>query len=83
MLVKVGPRGQITIPKSYRESLNIDPGDNVMIVESEGELHLRPITETIFDMRGIIQVEEPQDLEAVLEETKRRVARKIVESDNE
>lgn len=83
MLVKVGPRGQITIPKSYRESLKIAPGDNVVIVESEGELHLRPVTETIFDMRGIIQVDEPQDLEAVLEETKRRVSRKIVESDNE
>lgn len=83
MLVKIGPRGQITIPKSYRKSLNLTPGDSVVIIEAEGQLHLRPVSETIFDMRGIIQVDQPQDLEVVMEATKRRVARKIVESENE
>ena len=79
MIVKIGPRGQITIPKSFRKSLNISPGDTLFITEVGGQLHLRPVTETIFDMRGIIPVDEPQDLEAVLETTKRKVARKIVD----
>ena len=80
MLVKVGPRGQITIPKAYRKSLNISPGDSIVITEVDGQLKLRPVTETIFDMRGVISVNEPQDLEAVIETTKRKVAQKIVAS---
>jgi AbrB family looped-hinge helix DNA binding protein len=83
MLVKVGSKGQITIPKSYRKSLNITPGDSVIIIESEGQLYLRPVSETIFEMRGIIQVDEPQDLEKVLETTKQIVSRKIAGSENE
>lgn len=80
MLVKVGSKGQITIPKSYRKSLKISPGDSVIIIESEGQLHLRPVSETIFEMRGIIEVDEPQDLEEVLERTKQIVSRKIAGS---
>lgn len=83
MLVKVGSKGQITIPKSYRKSLKISPGDSVIIIESEGQLHLRPVSETIFEMRGIIEVDEPQDLEEVLERTKQIVSRKIAGSENE
>lgn len=82
MLIKVGPRGQITIPKSYRKSLNIEPGDSVVIIQAEGQLYLRPVPETIFNMRGAVQVSVPQDLEAVLEETKKIVARQIAGSLN-
>ena len=83
MFVKVNSKGQITIPKSYRKSLNISPGDNAVVTESEGQLILRPVSETIFDMRGVIEVDEPQDLEAVLETTKQNVAHKFVESGKE
>jgi hypothetical protein len=34
-------------------------------------------------MRGIIQVDEPQDLEEVLEKTKQNISRKIAGSENE
>jgi AbrB family looped-hinge helix DNA binding protein len=80
MLVKIGPRGQITIPKSLRKSLGIKPGDSVTIVQKGDELALRPVTETIFHLRGGIQVTHPQDFEELRERAKQHVANKVLEA---
>ena len=39
---KVGPKGQIVIPKVFRESLGIKPGDEVLMEIKEKELHIKP-----------------------------------------
>ena len=39
---KVGPKGQIVIPKVFRESLGIKPGDEVLMEIREKELRIRP-----------------------------------------
>ena len=39
---KVGPKGQIVIPKIVRESLGIQPGDEVLMEVREKELLIRP-----------------------------------------
>jgi len=39
---KVGPKGQIVIPKVFRESLGIKPGDKVLMEIREKELRIRP-----------------------------------------
>lgn len=80
MLVKIGPRGQITIPKSLRKSLGIKPGDSVTIVQKGDELTLRPVTETIFDLRGSIQVTEPQDFEELRNRARTHVAKQVIEA---
>ncbi len=54
MLIKVGPRGQITIPKRMREALEVGPGDSFAVVQVGQELHLRPVRKTIFDYIGAI-----------------------------
>lgn len=58
MLVKVGKRGQITIPKAFRKSLEFGSGDSVAIVQIDGELHLKPVKKTIFDFIGGIPASE-------------------------
>lgn len=39
--MKVTTKGQVTIPKEVRESMGIDPGDEVEFVEVEGKYVLR------------------------------------------
>ena len=42
---KVGPKGQIVIPKIVRESLGIHPGDEVLMEIREKELLIRPMVD--------------------------------------
>lgn len=80
MLVKVGPRGQITIPKSLRYALQINPGDTIALSLVDDEIKLRPVTENLFNLRGIISVSEPQDFNVLREKAKKYVAQKVLES---
>ena len=56
MLVKVGPRGQITIPKSIRQQFGIRPGDSLAVSTDQDEIILQPVSATIFDLVGVIPV---------------------------
>ena len=80
MLVKVGPRGQITIPKNLRESLGIKPGDNVAIVQDGNFLKLQPVTKTLYDLAGSIKTKKPLDWDEIQEIVKQNVATRIMES---
>lgn len=39
--VKVGPKGQVVVPKAIRERLGINPGDEVVVSERDGEARVR------------------------------------------
>ncbi|MFQ5400362.1 MAG: AbrB/MazE/SpoVT family DNA-binding domain-containing protein [Anaerolineae bacterium] len=82
MLVKVGPRGQITIPKSLRKRMNIKPGDSVTLTMIDDYVMLRPVTKTLFDMVGSIPVDGPLDFDVLQEEIKQHVADKVMRSLN-
>lgn len=40
--MRVGPKGQVVIPKPVRDRLGIGPGDEVVVDEREGEVRIRP-----------------------------------------
>jgi antitoxin PrlF len=42
MTMRVGPKGQIVIPKPVRDRLGIVPGDEVVVDELDGEVRIRP-----------------------------------------
>ncbi len=70
---RVGPRGQIVIPKLIRDSLGINPGDDVLIEVREGELVIRPSRDPksfVDEFCGVIRrkLKEKIDLERVIEE---------------
>ena len=64
-ILTVGMQGQLSLPKSLIEDLNLRPDDQVMVYESDGQIVLHPVTQTIFDLRGSVQVDGPQDFAAL------------------
>jgi AbrB family looped-hinge helix DNA binding protein len=70
MKSRVGERGQVTIPKQFREELGIRPGDAVEFDLGEnGELHLHRVIprDPVYRILGIL---ERFDVDTYLEETR-------------
>ena len=62
---KVGRRGQLTLPKEIREALDIEEGQRVAFVKRGGAISLLPLNESLSDHYGSIEVEGPQDFDAL------------------
>lgn len=41
MTYRVGPKGQVVIPKAIRDELDIRPGDEVEVEQLDGEVRIR------------------------------------------
>ncbi len=57
MTYKVGPKGQVVLPKAVREALGIEPGDDVTIEQRDGEARVRKVetrTAIIARLRGAL-----------------------------
>jgi AbrB family looped-hinge helix DNA binding protein len=72
---KIGRRGQITLPSTVRNWLNLKEGDRVAFVRRGDEVVLQSMTHTLLDMRGSVPVSGPQDFEAIRDEVVRGRAR--------
>jgi AbrB family looped-hinge helix DNA binding protein len=46
MAQKVGPKGQVVIPKKFRDELGIEPGDEVVVSLSENGVLIQPVHAT-------------------------------------
>jgi AbrB family looped-hinge helix DNA binding protein len=80
-LAKITGKGQVTIPKHIRDHLQLEPGDQVVFVLREGEVLLRPVTQTLLDLRGSVKPRrQPEDFDKVRRQAKKRVARKLVDA---
>ena len=62
---RVGRRGQLTIPKAVRQSLGLSEGDHVVFVQHGDDVVLRPVRQSLRDLRGSVPVDGPQDFDAV------------------
>lgn len=51
MTSKVGPKGQVVIPKPIRDRLGLRPGDAVVFIPEEGGVRVEPSRE-IEDLAG-------------------------------
>ena len=66
----IGRRGQITVPKSVRQSMRVEVGDPIAFVEKGGDILLRPIRQSLRGLRGSVPVSGPQDFDAIRESAK-------------
>jgi AbrB family looped-hinge helix DNA binding protein len=41
MTVRVGPKGQVVVPKAIRDHIGLRPGDDVVVDEIAGEVRIR------------------------------------------
>ena len=80
---RIGRRGQITVPKAVRQSMGLAVGDYVAFVERGGDVVLRPVRQSLRDLRGSVAVDGPQDFDAVREAARRaRTARLTRDTDS-
>jgi len=61
----VGRRGYITIPSALRHQIGLKEGDRVALVVQGDQIVLRPITQTLLDLRGSIPTDGEQDFSAI------------------
>ncbi len=77
LISTITTKGQTTIPKEIREHLQLLPGDRVLYDQREGEVILRPVRDTLSDLRGSVQPRRtPEDFDDIREEVKKKVAGK-------
>ncbi|MGI8795840.1 MAG: AbrB/MazE/SpoVT family DNA-binding domain-containing protein [Acidimicrobiia bacterium] len=53
MTHRVGPKGQVVIPKAIRDRLGIHPGDEVVFIEDGDEVRLRRAGD-VRDLAGVL-----------------------------
>jgi AbrB family looped-hinge helix DNA binding protein len=75
-------KGQTTIPKEIRAFLKIEAKDKILYQVENDKVIMRPLKGDILELRGRVKTEEkPIDFGKIRKETKKRIARKIIEGD--
>jgi AbrB family looped-hinge helix DNA binding protein len=65
VMSRVGPKGQVVIPKELRDRLRLSPGDHVVFDIEDGKAVLTPVpARTASDLLGILHVPRPVDIGA-------------------
>ncbi len=62
---RVGRRGQITLPKEVRRKIHIEEGDQIAFIMDGDQVVIKPITQTLLDLRGSIPVSGEQDFDSI------------------
>ena len=76
---RVTIKGQVTIPKAIRESLDIKVGDLVLFVDKGDNVILKP-AKTLLDLKGAIKTDKkPQSWSEVREAAKKNVIREVLD----
>jgi len=71
---------QTTIPKEIRNLLGLKPNDRIFYLIDGERVILKPLKGNILDLRGSVHTKEkPIDFKKLRDNTKKKVARRIVE----
>lgn len=70
MTSKVGPKGQVVIPKPIRDNLGIRPGDRVVVDQDGPEVRITKAV-TAAGLRGSLPPSEVDPLAVLMDERRR------------
>lgn len=72
----ITPKGQVTIPVSIRQELNLKPGDKVLYTKTSGGILLRPAKRNMLLDYGFLKgtMEHKNDLESIRKALREKVA---------
>ncbi len=80
-IAAITSKGQMTLPKTIRESLSLKPADRVVVVMEGDHAILYPLRGTILDAAASVKSptgKKPVDFRAVRSEVRRQIARRAV-----
>ena len=77
---KVGRRGQVTVPREVRRKVNLKEGDRIVFVVEGDDLIVRPLRQTLLDLRGTVSVEGEQDFTQIRRDVLASRAKRRAES---
>lgn len=63
--IKIGRRGQITIPREIRRKYGLEEGDSLALIQENDQVVMRPISATLLDLRGSVPVSGTQEFDAI------------------
>ena len=75
--IKVGRRGQITLPSEIRRKIELHEGDRIAVILQGDQVILRTLTQTLLDLRGSVPVSEPQNYSAIRKQVISNHAEKV------
>lgn len=78
MLTTVTSKGQVTIPKTIRDFLHIQPNDRVDFVVEGGQVIVRPV-KTLKDLRGAVPAAGEANFAAERARAKAAVGKRVTE----
>ncbi|MFH0789580.1 MAG: AbrB/MazE/SpoVT family DNA-binding domain-containing protein [Pseudomonadota bacterium] len=78
---KVGRRGQITLPRKIRRYLKIKEGDRLSFFQKGEDVILKPMNQTLLDLRGSVPVKTPQAFQNIRQEVIETHARKVAKNE--
>jgi AbrB family looped-hinge helix DNA binding protein len=76
LATRVGRRGQIVLPKEVRQKIRVAEGDQIAFVIDGEQVVIRPITQSLLDMRGRVRVSGKQDFDAIRRQVTEKRAQK-------
>ena len=78
---KIGRRGQFTLPRIIRRAVGLHEGDRVLLVPDGNQVILRPLPQTLTDLRGSVPVPGEQDFSAIRQTVLAGRVRKTVKNE--
>jgi len=80
MTYRMGPKGQLVIPKTLRERHGFKPGDEFVFVDEDGDIRIRRArskAEILDELVGSLPPSEIDPLEVLMDEKRRDREREI------
>lgn len=77
--VKVSSKGQVVIPKHVRKTLDVNEGDELILIPTNEGIIMKPHTEKTGGLRGLLKGLEIDidECEAILSEAKKSLSKTI------